>query len=242
MVNERGQVDVWSPKCLPAGTVHLRLPRLVPIANFFGIDFAPAMVGFEVRGGRSVPRYEGIVVCREFKGVIRDAYEEEEARRQEELLARRKEEAIGRWCLLLRSIATRQRLRTAYQDASEQRPLQVSAGAAEKIDGADIVGQNVEDAEASAGGDFSDLPTGKLGEYTDVDVLASAVQEKEACERSQEVITHGEEQASKGRDGPKRSTAPHEHHFSADATSYDEESGIRTKYCFCGFVVEVEEL
>lgn len=70
MQNERGQVDVWSEKCLPPGTVHLRFPRLVPVAKKLGINFAPAMVGFEFRNGRSIPVYEGIVVCTEFKEVI----------------------------------------------------------------------------------------------------------------------------------------------------------------------------
>lgn len=68
--NERGQVDVWSEKCLPPGTVHLRLPRVVPIAKRLEIDFAPAMVGFEFRNGRSFPVFEGIVVCAEFKDAI----------------------------------------------------------------------------------------------------------------------------------------------------------------------------
>lgn len=63
-------MDVWSEKCLPPGTVHLRFPRLVPVAKRLGINFAPAMVGFEFRNGRSVPVYEGIVVCTEFKEVI----------------------------------------------------------------------------------------------------------------------------------------------------------------------------
>lgn len=63
-------MDVWSEKCLPPGTVHLRLPRLVPVAKRLEIDFAPAMVGFEFRNGRSLPVYEGIVVCIEFKDAI----------------------------------------------------------------------------------------------------------------------------------------------------------------------------
>lgn len=73
--NERGQVDVWSEKCLPPGTVHLRFPGLVPIAKRLGIDFAPAMVGFEFRNGRSVPVYEGLVVCTEFKDAILEVYD-----------------------------------------------------------------------------------------------------------------------------------------------------------------------
>jgi xeroderma pigmentosum group C-complementing protein len=68
--NERGQVDVWSEKCLPPGTVHLRFPRIFAVAKRFGIDYAPAMVGFEYRSGGATPIFEGIVVCTEFKDTI----------------------------------------------------------------------------------------------------------------------------------------------------------------------------
>lgn len=68
--NERGQVDVWSEKCLPPGTVHIRLPRVFSVAKKLEIDYAPALVGFEFRNGRSYPIYDGIVVCSEFKDVI----------------------------------------------------------------------------------------------------------------------------------------------------------------------------
>lgn len=63
-------MDVWSDKCLPPGTVHLRLPRIFAVAKRLEIDYAPAMVGFEFRNGRAVPIFEGIVVCSEFKDVI----------------------------------------------------------------------------------------------------------------------------------------------------------------------------
>lgn len=62
--NERGQVDVWDESFLPAGTVHLRYPRIVQIARRLKVDYAPAMVGFEVRGGRSAPKFDGIVICK----------------------------------------------------------------------------------------------------------------------------------------------------------------------------------
>lgn len=68
--NERGQVEVWSEKCLPPGTVHLRLPRSALVAKRLEIDFAPAMVGFDFRNARCVPMFDGIVVCREFKDAI----------------------------------------------------------------------------------------------------------------------------------------------------------------------------
>lgn len=68
-------MDVWSEKCLPPGTVHLRLPRVAFVAKRLEIDFAPAMVGFEFRNGRSFPVFEGIVVCTEFKDAILEVNE-----------------------------------------------------------------------------------------------------------------------------------------------------------------------
>ncbi|CAI7904039.1 unnamed protein product [Closterium sp. NIES-54] len=70
--NERGQVEVWSEKCLPPGTVHLRLPRLVTVVQRLGFDFAPAVVGFEWKGGKAMPKYEGLVVCAEHADTIVD--------------------------------------------------------------------------------------------------------------------------------------------------------------------------
>ncbi|KAG6544886.1 hypothetical protein Mapa_013576 [Marchantia paleacea] len=113
--NERGQVDCWSEYCIPPGTVHLRFPRLVPIVKALGIDFAPAMVGFEIRKRRSVPMYEGVVVCEEFKDVIMDAYRQEEEIRFGQLRRKREEVAIRRWRELLHSMATRERLKAAYE-------------------------------------------------------------------------------------------------------------------------------
>ncbi|CAF2136264.1 unnamed protein product, partial [Brassica napus] len=117
--NERGQVDVWSEKCLPPGTVHLRFPRIFSIAKRFGIDYAPAMVGFEYKSGRVTPVFEGIVVCTEFKDTILEAYAEERAMREEEERKRNEAQAASRWYQLLSSILTRERLKNRYANNSE---------------------------------------------------------------------------------------------------------------------------
>ncbi|KAG0455486.1 hypothetical protein HPP92_024778 [Vanilla planifolia] len=116
--NEYGRVDVWSEKCLPPGTVHLRLPRLVPVAKRLGVDFAVATVGFEFRNGRSHPIYEGIVVCTEFRDAIMEAYAEEEERREAEERQKREANALSRWFQLLSSMATRHRLESSYRATS----------------------------------------------------------------------------------------------------------------------------
>ncbi|KAL5810062.1 hypothetical protein ACOSQ3_026758 [Xanthoceras sorbifolium] len=123
--NERGQVDVWSEKCLPPGTVHIRLPRVFFVAKRLEIDYAPAMVGFEFRNGRSTPVFDGIVVCTEFKDIILEAYAEEEERRQAEEKKRKEAQAISRWYQLLSSIVTRQKLNNCYGDGSSS---QMSTG------------------------------------------------------------------------------------------------------------------
>ncbi|KAG4191210.1 hypothetical protein ERO13_A07G078100v2 [Gossypium hirsutum] len=120
--NEHGQVDVWSEKCLPPGTVHLRLPRVFVVAKRLEIDYAPAMVGFEFRNGRAVPVYDGIVVCTEFKDAILEAYAEEEERRAAVEKKRTEAQAISRWYQLLSSVITRQKLNSYYRDSSSSQP------------------------------------------------------------------------------------------------------------------------
>lgn len=63
---------MWSEKCLPPGTVHLKLPRVFSVAKRLEIDYAPAMVGFEYKNGQSYPIFDGIVVCAEFKDIIQE--------------------------------------------------------------------------------------------------------------------------------------------------------------------------
>ncbi|KAF7100728.1 hypothetical protein CFC21_102206 [Triticum aestivum] len=127
--NERGQVDVWSEKCLPPGTVHLSKPRIFQVAKRLGIDYAPAMIGFDYRSGRCAPIFDGIVVCAEFKNAILEACKEEEERRQAAERKQEEAQALSRWYQLLCSIVTRQRLKESYNARSAalapQRPAKV---------------------------------------------------------------------------------------------------------------------
>lgn len=61
-----------------AGTIHLKHPRLAAVCRKLEVDFAHAMMGFDIRGGRSVPRIEGVVICEEFERYVMDAYWDEE--------------------------------------------------------------------------------------------------------------------------------------------------------------------
>ena len=60
------------------GTVHLQMPRLGPVCRRLGVDYAAAMTGFEIRGGRSVPVIDGVVICKENEASVLEAYIEDE--------------------------------------------------------------------------------------------------------------------------------------------------------------------
>ncbi|CAI7887099.1 unnamed protein product [Closterium sp. NIES-53] len=161
--NERGQVEVWSEKCLPPGTVHLRLPRLVTVVQRLGFDFAPAVVGFEWKGGKAMPKYEGLVVCAEHADTIVDAYTAEEQRQLELALQRRRNAALERWHVLIGAMITRQRLQDTYEAAAAADSAAAAgggggAGGAAGDDGGDgvaaAVGVGAMDGEGSKIGEF----------------------------------------------------------------------------------------
>ncbi|KAH0449839.1 hypothetical protein IEQ34_020531 [Dendrobium chrysotoxum] len=193
--NEYGRVDAWSEKCLPHGTVHLRLPRLATVARRLEIDFANAMVGFEFRNGRSYPVYEGIVVCTEFRDAIMEAYAEEEERREAEEKRRNEADALSRWFQLLSSIITRQRLESSYAASFAAKNSNEPPSILRLLNG----GQSL---EREIQGD-------------DIKVSRSPYEDYEH---------------------------EHEHVFSLENQSLDDESLVRTKRCPCGFSIQVEEL
>lgn len=54
--------------------MHLPHPRMAAVCRELGVDFAHAMAGFDVRGGRSIPVILGIVVCEEFEKDVMEAW------------------------------------------------------------------------------------------------------------------------------------------------------------------------
>ncbi|KXZ44021.1 hypothetical protein GPECTOR_75g745 [Gonium pectorale] len=114
--NERGNVECppLAPS-LPLGTVHLTTgPGLGGLCRSLGVDFAPGLVGFEVQGGRMVPRIEGVVVCEEVAELVESAYLQREAARVEAAAARRRRAAEVAWRQLLGALRLRAQLERDY--------------------------------------------------------------------------------------------------------------------------------
>jgi xeroderma pigmentosum group C-complementing protein len=113
--NDRGNVDLHGAALPPPGTVHVNLPRIARVARALGIDYASALVGFEFhRGGKTTPKFEGVVVCEEFEGRLREAHAEEEARLVAAKAERERREAKARWRVLFSAMWTRLSLREEF--------------------------------------------------------------------------------------------------------------------------------
>lgn len=192
--NERGQVDCPPfSHALPPGTVHLKgFPTglVGKVCRRLEVDYAPAMVGFKMEARRSVPEFDGAVVCEEFEGAIREALEEEDrAQRQKKAEAREKLMA-GRWEHLLRGLWAAQHVKRNYGAGADRGA--VAAGKGGKA-GAAVI----QAAQAPAGAGGGKKRKGGPG--------ADA---KEELENDDEVVVESENEAAGARGGGKVATAP----------------------------------
>lgn len=112
--NERGQVDLWTEDHLPKGGTHVESRFAASVASALGFDYAPCMTGFELRRGRSVPKFEGIVIAEENAAAVLDGAREKEkqARKRAEKIAR--EEEKRRQEQLRKAEAIKEKVRKKY--------------------------------------------------------------------------------------------------------------------------------
>ena len=81
--NERGNVEAPPfATALPGGTTHVDVPRVFAACRRLGVDFAPALVGFEASRGGMLPKIAGVVVCSEHAAAVRASALEDDAARQ----------------------------------------------------------------------------------------------------------------------------------------------------------------
>lgn len=114
--NEFGNVELFQPCMRPIGTVHLRLPGLLRVANKLNIDCVPAVIGFDNARCGIIPVYDGFIVCQEHEDILIAAYEEEEQNLIKKQQDRIKNRALENWRQLTRGLLIREKLRKKYED------------------------------------------------------------------------------------------------------------------------------
>jgi xeroderma pigmentosum group C-complementing protein len=114
-------VDLWNESHLPEGTVHLPYPRIAAVARKMNIDYADAMTGFEIKQRRSVPVFNGIVICKEFAEGVLERYWERESELQEAAVRKRSEKLEFYWRRLIRATLVRHKI---MQDLKEKHAIE----------------------------------------------------------------------------------------------------------------------
>ncbi|XP_070559487.1 DNA repair protein complementing XP-C cells-like [Ptychodera flava] len=113
--NEHGNVEMYLPRMLPKGTVHLQIPGLNRVARKLDIDCAPAMVGWDFHSGFSHPQFDGFIVCEEYKETLLDAWEHEQQEIERKAREKREKRVMQHWKLLIKGLLIRERLKRRFQ-------------------------------------------------------------------------------------------------------------------------------
>lgn len=108
--NKFGNLDAYVPSMVPAGGTHIKHPRAGHAAHILGVDYAPALMGFDFKGRKGTAVYNGVIVPEEAaEGVwaVLQGFEDLEAQMEEE---KRRRRALQTWKNWLRTLRIRRRL------------------------------------------------------------------------------------------------------------------------------------
>ncbi|KAL4226611.1 hypothetical protein ACF0H5_014594 [Mactra antiquata] len=122
--NAHGNVEMFQPSMLPAGTVHLKVAGLNKVAKKLDIDCAPAMVGWEHHCGFSHPLMDGWIVCEEHKDILLAAWDEEQEIIREKEQQKREKRVYENWRKLIRGLLIKERLKKRFD--LEEKPKDVA--------------------------------------------------------------------------------------------------------------------
>lgn len=92
----------------------ISVPGLLRVAKKLNIDCAPAIVGFDFHSGGSHPVNDGFIVCREYKDVLTDAWNEEFEESRKRQQQRYENRVYGNWRRLVKALLIRERLKIKY--------------------------------------------------------------------------------------------------------------------------------
>ncbi|KAL9102316.1 MAG: hypothetical protein Q9163_002534 [Psora crenata] len=123
--NVYGNLDVYVPSMVPAGSLHVRHPETARAARLLGIDYAEAVTGFIFKGRHGTAVIDGAVIATECVEAVYEilcAFDDERVHTERE---RRIAESLAMWRRLLTGLRIR-----------------------ERIDGYDVEGQRDQDYES----------------------------------------------------------------------------------------------
>ncbi|OAQ93487.1 nitrilase [Purpureocillium lilacinum] len=108
--NKFGNIEVYVPHMVPRGAVHIVHEHATRAALILGVDYAPALTGFEFKGRQGTAVLHGIIVASEFDEAIRDVINGLGDVQQELEDERKRLVALRMWRKLLMGLRIRERI------------------------------------------------------------------------------------------------------------------------------------
>lgn len=117
--NKFGNIDLYVPSMVPAGGQHVAEDGAARAAFLLGVDYAPALAGFNFEGRRGTAVLRGAVVATEYADAVRAVVAGLQDLAVEAEAERRSRAALRVWTAFLRGLRIRQRIRIAAEDRGE---------------------------------------------------------------------------------------------------------------------------
>jgi xeroderma pigmentosum group C-complementing protein len=118
--NRFGNIDVYVASMVPAGGTHLVDPLAGRAASIMGVDFAPALTGFQFRGSHGTALLHGVVVATEYVDAVKaviDGLRYAEAEEQREMRVAR---ALRMWRRFLLAVRIYDRICAPYVEVGKE--------------------------------------------------------------------------------------------------------------------------
>lgn len=149
--NRYGNLDVFVPSMIPEGGAYV-VEEYGPQAAFtLGIDYAPALTGFQFRGRQGTALLHGVVVAVEHEEAVRaviDGLKDKEADFERET---RRREVLRAWKRLLMNLRVRQRIWVSVESDEDRQDKEVNSG-----QNADMLSDASEDEQTQQSLDSAD--------------------------------------------------------------------------------------
>ncbi|CAM1501883.1 Fc.00g038670.m01.CDS01 [Cosmosporella sp. VM-42] len=131
--NKFGNIDVYVPSMVPLGGVHIVHEYASRAAFILGVDYAPALTGFQFKGRHGTAVLNGIVVAKEYEAAVRAVIDGLGGLEQEMEDERRKLRAFRVWRRFLMGLRIREQI-WAGVDEDERREADDKAAREAKLD------------------------------------------------------------------------------------------------------------
>ncbi|KAK3332149.1 nitrilase [Cercophora scortea] len=118
--NKFGNIDLYVPSMVPAGGAHVAHERAAQAAYVLGVDYAPALTGFQFKGRQGTAVLHGVVVpaeCEEGVWAVIGGLTDLDAEMERERRARR---AVRMWSRFLKGLRIRERIWAGAVEGEEE--------------------------------------------------------------------------------------------------------------------------